>query len=79
MKGGGDPTTAARAVFQTGEYDYSWNLQVEAAVLQDIMNGGKGDLLNPAGSGVEQYFYNFADNTRKSRVNAAIRAPSTRS
>ena len=63
MKGGGDPTTAARAVFQTGEFDYSWNLQVEAAVLQDIMNGGKGDLLNPAGSGVEQFFFNFADNT----------------
>jgi peptide/nickel transport system substrate-binding protein len=61
LKGGGDPTTAARAVFQTGEYDYSWNLQVEASVLQDIMNGGKGDLLNPAGSGVEQYFFNFAD------------------
>ena len=33
FKGGGDATSAARAVFQTGESDYSWNLQIEAAVL----------------------------------------------
>ena len=65
MKGGGDPTTASRAVFQTGEFDYSWNLQVEAPVLQDIMQGGKGDLLNPGGSGVEQIFFPFMDNTKE--------------
>ena len=65
LKGGGDPTTAARAVFQTGEYDYSWNLQVEAPVLQDIMNGGKGDLLNPGGSGVEQIYFPFMDTTKE--------------
>src|SRR6478736_922057 len=29
MKGGGDAISAARAVLQTGEYDYAWNLQVE--------------------------------------------------
>ena len=33
IKGGGDAVSAARAVFQTGEYDYAWNLQVEAPVL----------------------------------------------
>ena len=65
IKGGGDAVSAARAVFQTGEFDYSWNLQVEAAVLQDIMNGGKGDLVSAPGSGTEQYFYNFADNTKE--------------
>jgi peptide/nickel transport system substrate-binding protein len=28
MKGGGDAASAARAVLQTGEYDFAWNLQV---------------------------------------------------
>src|SRR5690606_12059705 len=34
IKGGGDPASAARAVLQTGDYDYAWNLQVEPAVLE---------------------------------------------
>jgi peptide/nickel transport system substrate-binding protein len=33
MKGGGDAVSAARAVLQTGEYDYAWNLQVEDEIL----------------------------------------------
>jgi peptide/nickel transport system substrate-binding protein len=42
MKGGGDATSAARAVLQTGEFDYAWNLQVEDEVLLRMENGGKG-------------------------------------
>ncbi len=42
MKGGGDATSAARAVLQTGEYDYAWNLQVEDEVLLRMEAGGKG-------------------------------------
>src|SRR5438067_3960107 len=61
VKGGGDAVSAARAVFQTGEYDYAWNLQVEAQVLNDIMQGGKGDLVTAPGSGVEQLYFNQAD------------------
>jgi peptide/nickel transport system substrate-binding protein len=61
IKGGGDAVSAARAVFQTGEYDYAWNLQVEAPVLNDIMQGGKGDLVAAPGSGVEQIYFNQAD------------------
>ncbi|HZO26065.1 MAG TPA: peptide ABC transporter substrate-binding protein [Chloroflexota bacterium] len=76
IKGGGDAVSAARAVFQTGEFDYSWNLQVEATVLQDIMNGGKGDLVSAPGSGTEQFFYNFADNTKE--VNGETGAPGTK-
>jgi len=34
MKGGGDAASAARAVIQSGEYDYAWNLQVEPEVLR---------------------------------------------
>ena len=40
MKGGGDATSAARAVLQTGEYDYAWNLQVEDEVLKRMEAGG---------------------------------------
>jgi peptide/nickel transport system substrate-binding protein len=42
MKGGGDATSAARAVLQTGEYDWAWNLQVEDEVLKRMEAGGKG-------------------------------------
>ena len=33
LKGGGDAVSAARAVVQTGEYDFAWNTQVEDEVL----------------------------------------------
>ena len=42
MKGGGDAVSAARAVLQTGEYDYAWNLQVEDDILRRMEQGGKG-------------------------------------
>jgi peptide/nickel transport system substrate-binding protein len=42
MKGGGDAASAARAVLQTGEYDYAWNMQVEDDILQRLEQGGKG-------------------------------------
>jgi len=54
LKGGGDATSAARAVFQTGDADYAWNLQVEAPVLEQLMSGGKGDFLTIPGSSVER-------------------------
>jgi peptide/nickel transport system substrate-binding protein len=40
MKGGGDAVSAARAVIQTGEYDYAWNLQVEDEILTRLENSG---------------------------------------
>ncbi len=42
MKGGGDAVSAARAVLQTGEFDYAWNLQVEDEILKRLEAGGKG-------------------------------------
>ncbi|PWU21514.1 MAG: peptide ABC transporter substrate-binding protein, partial [Candidatus Rokuibacteriota bacterium] len=33
VKGGGDAVSAARAVIQTGEFDYAWNMQVEDEIL----------------------------------------------
>ena len=42
IKGGGDAVSAARAVIQTGELDYAWNMQVEDEILKRMEQGGKG-------------------------------------
>ena len=42
IKGGGDAVSAARAVLQTGEYDYAWNMQVEDEILKRMEKGGQG-------------------------------------
>jgi peptide/nickel transport system substrate-binding protein len=61
IKGGGDPASAARAVLQTGEYDYVTSVGgVEAQVLAQLQQGGKGDLVSSPGA-VEQIFFNMAD------------------
>src|SRR5215216_4150061 len=49
MKGGGDAVSAARAVLQTGEFDFGWNLQVEDEILQRLEKGGKGRVQVTAG------------------------------
>jgi len=42
LKGGGDAVSAARAVLQTGQYDYAWGLgSIEDAVLHDRGFGGE--------------------------------------
>ena len=61
LKGGGDAASAARAVLQTGDYDYAWNLQVEPAILNDLATGGKGQLVVIPGTSVERLMINFAD------------------
>jgi peptide/nickel transport system substrate-binding protein len=61
IKGGGDAVSAARAVFQTGESDYSWNLQVESNVLNQMMQGGKANLITAPGPAVERLLIQFAD------------------
>ena len=61
MKGGGDAVSAARAVLQTGEFDYAWNMQVEDEVLKRLEQGGKGRAIFAAGSAVEHVLCNFAD------------------
>jgi peptide/nickel transport system substrate-binding protein len=61
IKGGGDAVSAARAVCETGEVDYAWNLQVEAAVITQIEQGGKCDLLATGSTGIERVVVNFAN------------------
>jgi peptide/nickel transport system substrate-binding protein len=61
MKGGGDAASAARAVLQTGEYDYAWNLQVEDDILLRMEQGGKGRVNIWATGNVEHTMCNFSD------------------
>ena len=53
MKGGGDAVSAARAVIQTGEFDYAWNMQVEDEILKRMEQGGKGKADIVAGGNIE--------------------------
>jgi peptide/nickel transport system substrate-binding protein len=61
MKGGGDATSAARAVIQTGEFDYAWNMQVEDEILRRMEQGGKGKADIVAGGNIEHIQCNFTD------------------
>jgi peptide/nickel transport system substrate-binding protein len=62
LKGGGDAPSAARAVFQTGEVDWAWNLQVEASVLQQLVSqGGQGTLVPYNTANVERLLINFTN------------------
>jgi len=61
MKGGGDATSAARAVLQTGEYDFAWNLQVADNVLKQLEAGGKGHIQLTKGASVEHIQLNPTD------------------
>jgi peptide/nickel transport system substrate-binding protein len=61
MKGGGDAVSAARAVLQTGEYDFAWNMQVEDELLKRLEEGGRGKVnIFPSGN-VEQIQLNNTD------------------
>jgi peptide/nickel transport system substrate-binding protein len=42
FKGGGDAAAAGRAVLETGEFDYAWNLQLAPDVIAEMEKGGKG-------------------------------------
>jgi peptide/nickel transport system substrate-binding protein len=61
MKGGGDAVGAARAVIQTGEYDYAWNMQVEDEILKRLEQGGKGRADIVAGGNIEHIQVNTTD------------------
>ncbi len=61
MKGGGDAVSAARAVLQTGEYDFAWNLQVEDEILKRLEASGKGRAFITAGGNIEFMQLNSTD------------------
>ena len=61
MKGGGDAVSAARAVMQTGEFDYAWNLQVEDEILKRFEQGGRGKADIVTTGNIEHIQCNFTD------------------
>ena len=61
LKGGGDALSAARAVLQTGEFDFAWNLAVEDEILKRLEAGGKGKLVFLEGSDIEFVSLNVTD------------------
>ncbi len=61
LKGGGDAASAARAVLQTGDWDFAWNLQVDPEILNGLAEGGAGDLVIIPGTAVEFLTLNFSD------------------
>ena len=61
FKGGGDAAAAARAVLETGEFDYAWNLQLAPDVLQSMQAAGKGAVVSSFGTLVERLLVNLTD------------------
>ena len=61
MKGGGDAVSAARAVLQTGEFDFAWNMQVEDEILTRLEKGGKGRVQVTPGGNIEHMQLNTTD------------------
>ena len=58
FKGGGDATAAGRAVMETGEFDYAWNLQLAPDVIAKMQEGGKGTPVAGFGPLVERIMLN---------------------
>jgi len=61
VKGGGDAAAAARAVLETGEFDYAWNTQINPEQQTQMAAAGKGVLLNGFGTLVERIEMNMTD------------------
>src|SRR5919106_2295194 len=62
LKGGGDATSAARAVIQTGKFHFAWNLQVEKDIMERLdRQGGRGKVHIYPGSGIEHIQLNRTD------------------
>ena len=61
LKGGGDAASSARAVLETGEADYGWNLQVTPEILNKMAEAGQGEVLSAFGSNVERLMVNLTN------------------
>ena len=61
IKGGGDAVSAARAVLQTGEYDFAWNLAVEEDILTRLERSNAGFVSIVEGANVEHLQLNPTD------------------
>ena len=61
FKGGGDAAAAGRAVLETGEVDYAWNLQLAPDVINGMMAAGMGTVVSAFGTNVERLEVNLTD------------------
>ncbi|PJE28447.1 Oligopeptide-binding protein AppA precursor [Pseudooceanicola marinus] len=61
FKGGGDAASAGRAVLETGEFDYAWNLQLAPEVIAEMEEGGQGKTVVGFGTLVERIEMNLTD------------------
>ncbi|MEM8577347.1 MAG: peptide ABC transporter substrate-binding protein [Pseudomonadota bacterium] len=61
FKGGGDATAAGRAVMETGEFDYAWNLQLAPDVIAQMEQGGMGTPIAGFGPLVERLEMNLTN------------------
>lgn len=61
LKGGGDTMAAARSVFETGEFDYAWNMQIAPDVQESLLKAGKGQFASGFGNLVERIMVNTTD------------------
>jgi peptide/nickel transport system substrate-binding protein len=61
FKGGGDAEAAGRAVLETGEFDYAWNLQLAPKVIDGMAAAGKGQAISAFGTLVERIEVNMTD------------------
>ena len=61
FKGGGDAAAAGRAVMETGEFDYAWNLQLAPEVIEEMAAGGQGTPVSGFGTLVERIEMNLTD------------------
>ena len=61
FKGGGSAEASGRAVMETGEYDYGWNLQLAPDVIAKMAEGGKGKPISAFGALVERLEMNLTN------------------
>ena len=61
IKGGGDAESSARAVMETGEFDYAWNTQIPPDSQAAMTAAGKGQFVVAFGTLVERLEMNMTD------------------
>ncbi len=61
LKGGGDAASAARAVLETGDFDFAPFLQVEPELLASMQDAGIGSIGSTRASVVERVVLQFSD------------------
>ena len=61
IKGGGDAESSARAVMETGEFDYAWNTQIPPDSQASMTTAGKGEFVVAFGTLVERIEMNTTD------------------